>query len=193
MGCGFIEGIQKPVYATISLDLNMKRVEKNFLKKLKANNSNPIGADACHLPIRSNVLDKIYWRAVLEHLPTPELALMDGRRSLKKGGKAKIVLPIITNHLYHFFIILFTQFPFSIYTVVISLWQAHKLWRIPGVPHIKDVKPHHLEHYFSKVETQTFYIRHKWFHTPWGHITLKFVNHRFIPDIQGQYHIRCIK
>ena len=193
VGCGFIETVQKPVYATISLDLNMRRVQPGLLKQLKTHGSHPLGADACNLPIRNGAIKKIYWRAILEHLPTPEQALTEGRRVLKQGGEADIILPIITSQMRHFLVILFTQFPFSLYSTYTVLRQAYRVRHIPGMPHIKDVKPENLKPYFSKIETKAIFFRHKWFHTPWGHITLRLVNHRYIPDIQGHYHVRCYK
>lgn len=195
IGCGFTEGVQIPVYADVSLDLNMNQVEPGFLKKLKQNNSHPLCASATHLPVRSEVMTKLYWNAVLEHLPREitVASIFDGKRVLKKGGEAKVVLPIITSHMRHYLIILFTQFPFSIHLIVTALRRAAKYWHIPGVPHITDVKPRHLERVFNEVHTEARYYRNTWFHFPWGRLTRKLVNNRFIYDIQGQYHIRCVK
>lgn len=195
IGCGFTEGVQVPVYADISLDLNMNQVEPAFLKKLREKNSNPLAASATHLPIRTECINELYWNAVLEHLPhiiTID-SIKDGKRALKKDGTANVILPIITSHMRHYLIILFTQFPFSLPLIITALFRARKYWHIPGVPHITDVKPRHLKRVFRKVETETVYYRNTWFHRPWGNITRKLVNNRFIPDIQGQYHIRCIK
>lgn len=188
-----MEDVQIPVYAMVSLDLNMGRVQPRFLAKLKSHGSHPLGADACHLPIRNGSINRIYWRALLEHLPTPESALSDGVRVLKQGGEAEIILPIIVSHMRHYLIILFTQFPFSLWNIVVALWRAHLYWHIPGVPHIKNVKPENLTGYFSEVEVKANYYRHKWFHYPWGRLTRKIVNNRYIPDIQGQYYVRCLK
>lgn len=195
IGCGFTEGVQVPVYADVSLDLNMNQVQPSFLKKLREHKSHPLCASATHLPIRSNSMKKIHWRAVLEHLPR-DITLQsidDGKRVLKQGGEADVILPIITSHMRHYLAILFIQFPFSLYLIIVALWRAHLYWHIPGVPHITDVKPHHLKNTFKQVETTTIYYRNTWFHMPWGHITRKLVNQRFIPDIQGQYHVRCLK
>ena len=195
IGCGFTEGVQVPVYADISLDLNMNQVQPTFLKKLKEHNSNPLCASATHLPIRSEIMTQIYWNAVLEHLPrqTTIDSIRDGKRVLKKGGEAKVILPIITAHMHHYLIVLWTQFPFSMYDILFALYRANKYWHIPGVPHLTDVKPYHLKRVFREVIVEKHLYRHKWFHYPWGRITRRFVNNRFIPDIQGQYHIRCIK
>lgn len=193
IGCGFTEGVQVPVYADISIDLNMNKVQPNFLKKLKDNNSNPLCGDAVNLPIRTGIIKKIYWRAVLEHLPNPEGALIDGKRILNKNGEVEIILPIITSHMRHYLIILFTQFPFSLHLILTALKRAHKYWKIPGVPHLKIIKPWDLEKYFNQVVWKANYYRNTWFHYPWGRFTRKLVNQRFVNDIQGQYYIRCKK
>lgn len=193
IGCGFTEGVQIPVYADVSLDLNMNQVQQGFLAKLKANNSHPLCGDAVNLPIRSDCVDQIYWRAVLEHFPDPDKAIKDGKRILKKGGETEIILPIITSHMRHYLIILFTNFPFSLHMIVTALWRAHLYWHIPGVPHIRIIKPWDLKRYFERVEWKANYYRAPFFHFPWGRITRKLVNQRFMNDIQGQYKIRCVK
>ena len=196
VGCGFTEGVQNPVYATISLDLNMGQVQPAFLAKLKKHDSHPMAGDACNLPIRSNVVSKLYWRAVLEHLPTPEEALTEGQRVLKRGGEAEIVLPIITSHMRHYIITLFTQFPFSLWVIITALWRAHLYWHIPGVPHLKIIKPWQLSNYgFSSVEWEEQRYRHKWFHNPWGHVTRRLFPGAIekVRDIQGQYYVVCTK
>ena len=196
VGCGFTEGVQNPVYATVSLDLNMTRVMPTFLEKIKQHGSHPLAGDACNLPIRSDTVSKIYWRALLEHLPTPEQALHEGRRALKEGGEAEIVLPIITSHMRHYIITLFTQFPFSLHVILVALWRAHLYWHIPGVPHLKIIKPWQLKAYgFSTVEWIEYRYKHKWFHNPWGHITRRLFPGAIdkLRDIQGQYTVRCLK
>jgi len=195
VGCGFTEGVQKPVYATISLDLNMTRVMPTFLEKIKQHGSHPIAGDACNLPIRDECMDRIHWRALLEHLPTPEKALLEGGRVLKSGGDADIILPIITSHMRHYIITIFTQFPFSLWVIIVALWRAHLYWHIPGVPHLKIIKPWQLEAYFSEVHWVENRYRHKWFHNPWGHITRRLFPGAIdqLRDIQGQYTVRCIK
>lgn len=193
VGCGFTEGVQEPKYANVSLDLNMGRVQPRFLEKLRRRGSHPLGADACHLPIRNGIIHHIYWLAVLEHLPHPEAALFEGYRVLGEGGEAEIVLPIITSHMKHYLVILFTQFPFSLWNILVALWRAHLYWHIPGVPHLKIIHPQQLKSFFRDVEYETHYYRHKWFHNPWGRVTRKIVNSRYIPDIQGQYYVRCLK
>jgi hypothetical protein len=195
IGCGFTEGVQKPVYAEVSLDLNMNRVEPEFLRKLREKGSNAVCADAVNLPFRNEVAYKIHWRAILEHLPceVARKGIEEGVKVLKTGGEAEIILPIITAHMRHYLITIWTQFPFSLWVIVVALYRANKYWKIRGVPHLTIIKPRHLEKYFDKVEAQKILYRNKWFHNPWGHITRKLVNQRFIPDIQGQYFIRCIK
>lgn len=188
-----MEDVQIPAYADISLDLNMGRVQPSFLAKLRHHDSHPLGADACHLPIRNGSIKKVYWRALLEHLPAPEQALTEGRRVLKRGGEAEIILPIIVSHMRHYLVILFTQFPFSLHNIIVALWRAHLYWHIPGVPHIKQVTPDAVKRYFPDTSVKANYYRHKWFHNPWGRITRHLVNNRYIPDIQGQYYLRCIK
>lgn len=194
IGCGFTDN-QIPVYATISLDLNMDKVYPNKLRKFKENNSHPICASATHLPIRSESMDQIHWRAVLEHLPKEitSQSVQDGYRVLKKGGEAEIILPIITSHMRHYLTIIWAQFPFSLWLIWVALGKARRFWSIPGVPHLTDVKPHHLEPIFKEVKVEKNFYRNTWFHYPWGRITRKLVNDRFIPDIQGQYLIRCKK
>jgi ubiquinone/menaquinone biosynthesis C-methylase UbiE len=195
IGCGFTEGVQVPVYADISLDLNMNRVEPEFLRKLKEKGSHPICASATHLPFRPESMKKVYWRAVLEHLPNfiARQGIKEGVRVLEQGGEAEIILPIITAHMRHYIIILFTQFPFSLRVIQIALWRAMKYWKIEGVPHLTIIKPWDLEPYFSKVVWRADHYRHKWFHYPWGRVTRRFVNNRFINDMQGQYLVRCRK
>ncbi len=195
VGCGFKMGVQNPVKADISLDLNMDKVSPEFLKLVNSLGSNAIQGDATNLPIRNGSIQRIYWNALLEHIPRQltDKTLREGQRVLKEGGEARVILPIITSHMHHYLIVLFTQFPFSIWDILVALWRAHLYWHIPGVPHLTDVKPKHLERYFSSVESQPHFYRNKWFHYPWGRITRKFVNNRWINDIQGQYHVRCLK
>jgi hypothetical protein len=195
VGCGFTEGVQIPVYADISLDLNMGRVEPGFLEKLRENDSHPLGASATHLPIRTGIISKIHWRAVLEHLPreVTRMGIKDGVRVLMDGGEAEIILPIITSHMRHYLIILFTNFPFSIHMILTALWRANKYWKIPGVPHVTIIKPWDLKRYFSKVIWRKDLYMMPFFHRPWGHITRKLVNGKPLRDIQGQYLIRCRK
>jgi len=190
VGCGFTEGVQFPADADISLDLNMGKAKPSFFKKLK----NPIAADALNLPIRSEVADIVYWRAVLEHLPDPETAITEGRRVLRYKGEARIVLPMITSHMKHYLTILFTQFPFSIPEIIHCLWRARLYWHIPGVPHIRDVKPWHLRAYFDDTSWKPHPYRHKWFYAWWGRFFRWILNGREpIRDIQGQYCVRCVK
>ncbi len=193
VGCGFTEGVQIPVYADISLDLNMNQVQQGFLNKLRENGSHPLCADAVNLPIRSDCIDKIYWRAVLEHFPDPDKAVRAGIMALKDGGEVEIILPIITSHMRHYMIILFTNFPFSLHMILTALWKAHLYWKIPGVPHIRIIKPWDLEKYFDLVVWRANYYRMPFFHYPWGRLTRRLVNQRFMNDIQGQYLIRCRK
>jgi SAM-dependent methyltransferase len=193
VGCGFTEGVQRPVYADISLDLNMDKVSPEFLRKLKANGSHPVCASALDLPFRSGLFERLFWRAILEHIPDPNIAIIDGKRILKEGGKAEIILPIITAHMRHYLIIIFTQFPFSLWTIIIALWRAHLYWHIKGVPHLTDIKPEHLDLYFSEVRITKRFYRHKWFQSPWRKFTRYLVNGRYIKDIQGQYEAICIK
>lgn len=191
VGCGFTEDIQIPVYATVSLDLNMGRVEAPFLAKLREEDSHPLGADACHLPIRVGCLGKVYWRAVLEHLPDPDAAIREGKRTLIPGGEAEIDLPIITSHMRHSLIALFTQFPFSLVSISVLLYQAHSYWRIPGVPHIRDVKPEYLRRYFREVKITKCPKPHAWFRGPHAYFTKALTAGRTLLDIQGQYLVRC--
>jgi ubiquinone/menaquinone biosynthesis C-methylase UbiE len=195
VGCGFTEGVQIPVYAEVSLDLNMNRVEPSFLKKLKENNSNPVCASATNLPFRAEVFERVHWRAILEHLPrnVAREGIEEGVRVLKENGEAEVILPIITAHMKHYLVILFTQFPFSIYTILTALYRANKYWKIEGVPHLTIIKPYHFEKYFKEVLVKKIMYRNKWFHSPWSRITNKLVNGRYISDIQGQFYIRCFK
>jgi len=193
VGCGFMDGIQVPVYARVSLDLNMNHVEPAFLEKLNTNGCCPLNADAVNLPIRNSCIHKIHWRAVLEHFPDPHTAIMEGKRVLKNGGEAEIVLPMITSHMRHFLIIIWTQFPISIIPIAMQLWKAHLYWHQPGVPHIRDVKPKHIERYFTNVSTIAYPKTHKWFRGPWSRFTKLLTNGRELPDIQGQYLIKGVK
>lgn len=192
VGCGFM-GKQIPALATVSLDLNMNKVKPKFLRHIKEAESHPICANGYHLPFREEIIDKVYWRAVLEHIPDPHTAILEGKRVLKTGGEAEIILPIITSHMKHYLRILFTQFPFSLVLIQLALRKARKYWHIEGVPHIRIVKPQIFESYFSKVVWRANYYRNTWFHYPWGRLTRRLVNQRFINDIQGQYLIRCRK
>jgi len=195
VGCGFKSGVQNPVKADVSLDLNMDKVDAEQKRRIRELGSNAVQGDATHLPIRNGSIERIYWNALLEHIPRDltHATLLEGRRVLKPGGEAHVILPIITSHMHHYLIILFTQFPFSLYDIIVALWRAHLYWHIPGVPHLTDVKPRHLERYFSSVESKPHYYRHKWLHNPWGRLIRPLINNRWINDIQGQYHVRCLK
>jgi len=191
VGCGFTESVQVPIYATVSLDLNMDKVEPKFHEDLAIHDSHPICADGQQLPIRSHCLDKVYWRAVLEHVPNPDRMIQEGKRVLRPGGEVEVVLPMITSHMRHYLQILFTEFPFSLATIPLRLYAAHKYWGVPGVPHIRDVKPSHLNHYFKEVKVEAYPRTHKWFRGPWDRITRKLTNGKRLPGIQGQYLVRC--
>jgi len=191
VGCGFIEGNNAPIYATVSLDLNMRRVDPRFLAKLKEHGSHPLGADACNLPIRGGCLGRVYWRAVLEHLPDPMGAVAEGRRALRREGEAVVDLPMITDHMRYNLVSLFTGFPASVIPIVAMLIDAGRYWNIPGVAHIRDVKPHHLKRYFKEVKTEAQPKHHPWFRGPQARL-LKWLTGGFVmPDTQGQYHVRC--
>jgi ubiquinone/menaquinone biosynthesis C-methylase UbiE len=175
-------GVQIPAFATISLDLNMNKVEPEFLRLIKEAESHAVCASATHLPFRSDRVEKLYWRAILEHLPR-EIArqgIKEGVRVLKSGGEAEVILPIITSHMRHYLIILFTQFPFSLVLIQLALRRARKYWGIEGVPHLTIINPWDLRPYFSKVVWRANYYRNTWFHYPWGRVTRKMVNQRFI-------------
>jgi ubiquinone/menaquinone biosynthesis C-methylase UbiE len=195
IGCGFTEGVQRPVYATVSLDLNMNKVQPEFLRKLRERDSVSVCASATHLPFRTEIFDKIHWRAILEHLPRQiaRQGIEEGVRVLKEGGESEIILPIITAHMRHYLIILWTQFPFSIWTILIALYRANKYWKIQGVPHLTIIKPEHFSKYFRIVEAEKKLYRMKWFQQPWKKFTKYLTNGRDLVDIQGQYYIRCIK
>jgi len=191
VGCGFIEGNNAPIYATVSLDLNMNKVDPRFLKKLRDHGSHPLGADALNLPIRDGCLGRVYWRAVLEHLPDPMRAVIDGRRALREGGEAVVDLPMITDHMRYNLVSLFTGFPLSIVPIVAMLIDAGRYWNIPGVAHIRDVKPSHLQRYFKDVVVETQPKHHPWFRGPQARFLTKLTRGFMMPDIQGQYHVRC--
>src|SRR4030042_523570 len=191
VGCGFIEGNNAPIYATVSLDLNMSRVDPRFLEKLRRRGSHPLGAAAVSLPIRGGCLGRVYWRAVLEHLPDPMGAVAEGKRVLREGGEAVVDLPMVTDHMRYNLVSLFTGFPVSIIPIVAMLIEAGRYWRIPGVAHIRDVKPHHLKRSFREVRVEAQPKHHPWFRGPQGRLLTRITRGFVMPDIQGQYHLRC--
>jgi len=195
VGCGFKRGVQSPAGATVSLDLNMNQAEPGFLEDLRAMDSHALCGSATHLPIRAGSMDRIYWRAVLEHIPPQECrrAIREGVRTLKQGGEAEVILPIITSHLRYCLMLMALQFPFGLWKVITILRRARRLWKIPGVPHLTDVKPWDLKPFFRRVAWVKKPYMAPWFYRPWGRFTRALVRGRFIPDIQGVYVVRCWK
>lgn len=191
VGCGFSEGVQVPVYATVSLDLNMRLADREFIEKLRLNRSHPVCGDAQHLPIRGHIMSKIYWRAILEHLPDPDQAILEGKRVLVDEGSAEVVLPMMTSHMKYNLISLFTQFPISIIPIAKQLWKVSGYLTLRGMPHLRDIKPDYMRNYFREVEVKAYPKTHKWFKGPWARCARRLTNNRDLPDIQGQYLIRC--
>ena len=191
IGSGFREGGQLPIYATVSIDLNMNKAHPRFLTQLKKRGSHPLAADACNLPIRGGCLGRVYWRAVLEHLPNPIGAIVEGKRVLHKGGEAVCDLPIITNGMRYNLIVLLTGFPVSIIPIVATLIEATLYGKIPGVSHIRDVKPSHLKLFFKEIKVIKALKPHHWFRGPHTKFLAKVTHGWMMPDIQGQYHVRC--
>lgn len=190
VGCGFIDGLYQPIYATVSLDLNMGRVEAPLLAKLRHHGSHPLGADALHLPLRSGCIRSIHWRSVLEHLPDPLSAVLEGKRVLRPGGRATIILPILENLLRYYLVALATQFPFSLPATAAAMRRTSN-WRIPGMMHLWGIRPGWLKAHFSDVWVRKYYGCHKWFSGPWRWAAELLTNGRFMPDVQGLYMVTC--
>jgi len=192
VGCGYVDGVLQPVYATVSLDLNMRRVERPLLRRIRARGSHPLGADAHHLPLRDRCAAHVYLRAILEHLEDPEAAMKETRRVLIPGGAADVILPIVTNLVKLYLIELFVEFPFSVPSIVVALWRAHLYWGQPGYYHRREVSPSHLRAHFGIILVRTVYESHKWFRGPWRGATEILTGGRFIPSPQGLYVAHCV-
>lgn len=79
-GCG--RGIYRERFASIiNVDLSKQAV-------ISLKNKKSIVGDLCNLPIKKDSVDIIISVTALEHLPDPELALLEFDRVLKKGGMA---------------------------------------------------------------------------------------------------------
>lgn len=193
IGCGYVDELLQPVYAKISLDLNMRLIQRSLLKKLRSQDSHPIGADAHHLPIRDSCVSQIYLRNILEHLEDPDMALREGKRVLVLGGLATVTLPIITNLIHLYLAELFLGFPFSVPSLVLALWRAHLYWSQPGYYHKHEIHSSYIRAHFEIIYTNEVYESHKWFRGPWRAATERLTNGRLVPNIQGLYLIICKK
>jgi len=190
IGCGFLDRIQNPeTKSDVSLDLNLDKSSIHFIEKLNT----PIIGDAQNLPFRKEIFYTIFWNAVLEHLPNPIRALQDGKRVLRKEGKANIKLPVITNHERRFLQYLFIAFPFSILSVIRHLIRRFKYFRINGVKHLKEIKPSDLKPFFKNLDVKIEWGTHAWFVGRKGKLLKRLIKCEPIHDPQGQYLIQCIK
>lgn len=189
IGCGFLD-LQIPVLeADVSLDLNLDKASPSLIRKLKI----PIIGDAQNLPFRNDIFYKIYWNAILEHLPDPVKALKEGKKTLRKNGEARVKLPLITNHERRYLQYLFVAFPFSISAVLRHLIRHCRYFKIKGVRHLTEIKPSDLRPFFKKIEVKTEWGTHAWFSGRKGRLLKKLLKCEPIHDPQGQYIIRCIK
>lgn len=104
-----------------------------------------IRADAMHLPLRSEVVDRLVASHVIEHVPNPGLLLREISRVIKPNGTAEIRYP--TRRFIHsakfVLVYLFFQFPFWTPSVlayvrdILTLWakrdprRYHRYWIPP--------------------------------------------------------------
>jgi len=190
IGCGFNSQIHYPNDADISLDINLHLADEEFLDMIKT----PLIASAEDLPFRDGVASKIWWRAVMEHLPRPIKALEDGKRVLRREGEGEVVIPIEVSHQRHYLKILFTQFPFSIPDVVACMRRMSPHLGIRGFPHASDVRPKHIAQIFPQNKVEPVYYRHKWFYGWWGRIIRRLLGGREpVHDSQGYYRVMIWK
>lgn len=93
-GCGFQNGLineYRGRFRTVGIDLDPREVEKN--KDLDAKAVANCGA----IPLRSNSVDLIFCRFVMEHMEDPGAAMTEFFRVLKPGGSAVLTTVNVKN------------------------------------------------------------------------------------------------
>jgi len=190
IGCGFLP-IHHSKKATIGLELNLDKAPNKEVLKGKS----LVMSDAQNLCFKSKVFDKISWMAVLEHLPKPIDALVEGDRCLKNDGKIEVGLPIEHNHLRHLLHVLYSEFPFGLIFIVKILYKANTVWKIHGVPHVNTIKPWDLEAVFNVNKVETNYRLHTYWRGGYQYRLMRRIFRGFTmrDKTQGEYIIYGVK
>jgi len=157
LGCGFLQG-QKSDGNSIGIDLNFEHGSPKT--------AYPIIGDVQFIPLRDEICEYIFARAILEHLPRPELCLDDMFRTMKTGAQGIILLPADSYQPRQILMRFLKEWPFSLGWVLSKLWRIQVLWRkIPGMVHVSQINPEDLENWFEVDHDNIIKNErlHKWF------------------------------
>lgn len=157
LGCGFLERHTADA-ASIGIDVNF---EHGVAKPM-----NPIIADVQYIPVRSGCIERVYARAVLEHLRRAGLCLWDMHRIMRGGATGIVLIPVEANMPRQILRRFYKEFPFSVGWVLSKLWRASTLWRRhSGMTHVTQLGVEDVEKYFRVDHNNIVSHRrvHKWF------------------------------
>lgn len=191
VGCGYRGDIHYPnLDFDVFLEPFLNNSKPEWIKVLR-DAGTPIMASAQDLPFRKGVISRLQCRAVMEHLPRPFKALADFKYVLGRGGIILIVVPIICNHYKHYFIEVFTAFPFGLIDILACMRRLTSHWHEDGLAHVSDVQPENVTPFFKRTLVKGKYYRHKWFYGLHGKFIRKFITRGREPihDIQGYWEI----
>jgi len=117
-------------------------------------------ADAHCLPFRSDVFDKIFLMAILEHLESPGRCVTEVKRVGKMNVEVEILIPQITSTARLLLKKMIVGFPFGVLDSFKILWQCRKFPK--GLGHKSIVTPLWLGKHF-KILSIRQEGRHSWF------------------------------
>jgi len=134
-----------------------------------------VQADACHLPFRDKVFDKIYLFDILEHLENPLLCLREAHRVAADDATVLIRFPVNANIPRVELKRIIIGFPFGFISTVKLLLRRRWMRKIKGANHVSQVKPEHIARFFT-IERQARLEKHEWFMGRKGKILSKLLN-----------------
>jgi ubiquinone/menaquinone biosynthesis C-methylase UbiE len=193
VGCGYRKDIHYPnMRCNIFLEPFLDNPKADITPYLKQH-GHLIMSSAEYLPFKKDSIDKLFIRAVIEHLHDPIKALSDIHYSVKKYGYIEVIIPIITSHFKHYLVNMFIAFPFGVYDVIKCMMRMMNHYHDKGLSHISNLKPEVILSLFKMNGViKPIYYRHKWFYGLWGQVIKKYLTNGGEPihDIQGIYKIK---
>lgn len=157
IGCGWEEMDHLAVTDAVGIDLNIPQKPPRV--------EYPIVADAHYIPIREGSADFMNCQALLEHIPDPDKCMEDMSKTMKDNGRGFILIPVEANWPRNMMKRFLKEFPFSLFSVVRLLYRIRTLWKIPGMPHIRQITLDDVKRHF-KIDKVGVHKKPHWY--TWG-------------------------
>ena len=158
LACGFAES------HTSSKILGSVGIDFNFIHGIP-NTDMPVIGDVTNIPLRDHVASYVQANAILEHLPKPQLCMIEMRRIMKSDATGSILIPTDAYTVPQVLKRFIKEFPFSFLWTLKKVVQFRTIWKLPGMAHISQVNIKDVEKWFkvdrSKIERRRRV--HKWF------------------------------